>query len=259
MSKAKVYISSIITAILITATLSAWIVFGNTSFAQMTGTSYKIQSDSINFGGGYSSSTTYKSESTAGEIATGDSSSTNYKLRAGYQQMQEVYIAISAVADVTMSPSLGGITGGTSNGSTNVTVTTDSPSGYQLTITASSSPALISGSNSFADYTVGTPGTPDYDFSVLSTDSEFAFSPEGTDIASKYKDDGADCNTGSGDTADKCWDALSTSAQVIANRTSGNHPSGTVTTLKFRAESGSSHLQPEGIYTATTTVTALPI
>ncbi len=255
MSKTKIYISSFILTVLF-----AWIISEKISFAQMTGTAYKIQSDSINFGGGYSTSTTYRGESTLGEMSTGDSESTNYKMYAGYQQMQRVYIAISAVSDVTMSPSLGGITGGTSNGSTNVTVTTDSPSGYQLTITASSSPALVSGSNSFADYTVGTPGTPDYNFSVLATDSEFAFSPEGTDIANKYKDNGTNaCNTGSSDTADKCWDALSTSAQVIANRTSGNHPSGTVTTIKFRAESGASHLQPEGVYTATTTVTALPL
>jgi hypothetical protein len=254
MSKVKIIISSaIFTSIFVL------FVFGNISFAQMTGTVYKIQSDSVNFAGGYSTSTNYINESTVGEVGTGNLSSTNYKLYAGYQQMQSVYISISSVSDVVMSPSIGGITGGTSNGSTVVTVTTDSPSGYQLTITASSSPALVSGSNSFADYTTSVMGTPDYAFSVSSSDSEFAFSPEGADIISKFKDDGASCNTGSGDTADRCWDSLSTSPQVVANKTSANHPSGTATTLKFRAESGASHLQPEGVYTATTTVTALPL
>ncbi len=254
MFQKKIYISITIITILFVL-----FVFDNISFAQMTGTSYKIQSDSINFGGGYSTSTNYLNESTMGEVGTGNLSSSNYKLYAGYQQMNNVYIAISSVSDVIMSPSIGGIVGGTSNGSTVVTVTTDSPSGYQLTITASSSPALVSGSNSFADYTTEVLNTPDYSFIVLSSDSEFAFSPEGTDISSKYRDDGVSCDTGSGDAVDQCWDALSTSPKTIASRTSGNHPSGTATTLKFKAESGSSHLQPEGEYTATTTVTALPL
>lgn len=230
------------------------------SFAQMTSSSYKIQSDSVNVGGVRSSSASYTEEDTTGEIATGESSSTNYKVKAGYQQMQEVYIAISAAADVVMSPNIGGITGGTADGSTSFTVTTDSPSGYSVSIKASSSPALVSGSNSFADYTVASAGTPDYNFSILSTASEFAFSPEGTNLVQKFKDNGLDtCNTGSTDSSDKCWDALSTSAATIAQSTSGNHPSGTAMTLKFRAQSGSSHLQVEGVYTATTTVTALAL
>jgi hypothetical protein len=157
-----------------------------------------------------------------------------------------------------MSPSIAGVTGGTSNGSTVVTVTTDSPSGYSLFIKASSSPALISGANSFADYTPA--GDPDFTFSILASASEFAFSPEGTHIVQKYKDDTVSlCNTGSSDTPNACWDALSTSNQTISQSTSGNHPSGTATTLKFRAQSGSSHIQPPGEYTATTTVTALPL
>jgi len=234
------------------------LVVGHVSFAQMTGTLYEIQSDSINFGGGFSTSTSYTQESTFGEITTGNSSSTTYGIRAGYQQMQQVYIAITTVADVTMSPSIGGLTGGTSNGSTGVTVTTDSPSGYELTIKASSSPALVSGSNSFADYTTSG-AAPDFSFSIAVTDSEFGFTPEGSHIVDRFKDNGAVCDSGLGNTADACWDTLSTNEAVISRSTSGNHPSGTLTTLKFRAQSGPSHFQMEGEYTATTTVTALPI
>ena len=58
----------------------------------MQSTNYQIQSDSINFGGGFSSSTNYALESTAGELATGESSSTNYSLKAGYQQMVNNFI-----------------------------------------------------------------------------------------------------------------------------------------------------------------------
>ena len=225
----------------------------------MTSGTYKIQSDSVNFGGGDSSSSAYRVESTLGEIATGDSQSTTYKLKAGYQQMHEVYLAMTSASDITLA-SFGGVSGGTSNGNTSVTVTTDGAAGYTLTLKASSSPALVTGTgDSFADYTPASLGTPDFSFSIASSDSEFAFTPEGTDIASKFKDDGAACNTGSGDTADSCWYNLSTSPETVSSRASGNHPDGVATTLKFRVQSGSSHIQPNGVYTATTTLTAVSL
>jgi hypothetical protein len=108
-----------------------------------TSPSYQLQSDSINFAGGLSTSSNYSLESTAGEVATGESDSASYSLRAGYQQMQEVFLSMTAAPNVTMSPALGGLTGGTANGSTSVVVLTDSPSGYQLTIAAESAPALV--------------------------------------------------------------------------------------------------------------------
>ncbi len=254
MFKIKVYVGAIFVMALLVPSFVARI-----TLAQMNSTSYKVQSDSVNFAGNLSNSTNYRIEDTAGEIATGLSGSTNYNIAAGYQQMHNVYISIATVSDVVMSPSIGGVTGGTSNGSTVVTVTTDSPSGYDLFIKASSSPALIFGANSFADYTPSGVN-PDFTFSILSSDSEFAFSPEGTHIVQKYKDDGAsNCNTGSTDTVNACWDALSTTNKTISTSTSPNQPSGTATTLKFRAQSGSLHLQPAGEYTATTTVTAIPL
>lgn len=226
----------------------------------MNSANYKIQRDSVNFGGGLNSSASYSSENTFGEVATGDSASTNYKLRAGYQQMPEVYLAVTAAADVTMSPALGGVSGGTSNGSTALTVTTDDAAGYQLSIKASSSPALQGNTygDAISDYTPAG-AAPDFTFSVAANAAEFGFSPEGTDIAAKYKDDGVSCNTGSGDTGSACWDALSTSNQVISSRSSANNPSGTVTTIRFRAALGSSHITVADTYTATTTLTAIAL
>ena len=240
-----------------------FVFFINTSllFAQvMSSSNYKVQSDSVNFGGILSNSTNYKVEDTFGEIATGESSSENFKIKAGYQQMQEVYLAMTAASDVTMSPSLGGVTGGTSNGSTATTVTTDSPAGYQLSIKASSTPAMQANSQgtSISDYTPAG-ANPDFTFSVAAADGEFGFTPEGTDIHSKYKDDGASCNTGSGSTADACWNALSTTNETIASRSSANQPSGITTTIKFRITLGSSHFQVEDTYTATSTLTAVSL
>lgn len=228
--------------------------------ATMTSSSYKIQRDSVNVGGGLNSSANYISENTAGEVGTGDSASTNYKIRAGYQQMPEVYLSVTAASDVVMSPNLGGVTGGTSNGSTALTVTTDDAAGYQLSIKASSTPAL-QGNNygaSIADYTPAG-AAPDFAFSVPAADAEFGFSPEGTDIVAKYKDNGASCNTGSGDTASACWDALSTSNQIISSAAAANTPGGTATTIRFRATLGSSHITIADTYTATTTLTAVAL
>jgi len=221
----------------------------------MASTKYKIQSDSINVGGidtGVSSR--YGLLDTIGEVATGDSETEKYLLRAGYRQMDEIYLAMTAASDVFMSPSLGGVTGGTSNGSTSFTVKTDSPSGYQVTITASTSPALQSSADSFADY-VTAGATPDFTFLISNGTSAFGFTPEGDDIAPAYKDNGGDCGAGDADASDKCWDGLSTSPKVIVSRSSANHPSGVLTTLKFQAEVKSPKLQLPGTYTATTTIT----
>lgn len=226
--------------------------------AVMTSTSYSIQSDSVNFGGGLSTSTNYTQESTFGEVATGLSSSASFAVRAGYQQMQAVYLAIGTVADVTLTPSIDGTVGGTANGSTTVLVTTDNLTGYELYIKASSSPALVSGINSFADYTPAG-ANPDFTFSISPTVAEFAFSPEGSDITSEYKDNGTTCNVGALDTNDSCWNPLTTTNELIAQSAAANHPSGSATVLEFRAQSGASNAQPSGTYRATTTVTALPL
>ena len=223
----------------------------------MSSSNYKIQSDSINFGGGGSNSGSYSLQDTVGEIATGISSSTNYVMKAGYQQMRDVVLAVVPPSNVTM-PAIGGVTGGTADGSTNFKVTTDDAAGYTATIQASTSPALQSVTSNLSDY-VPSSGNPDYAFTYAATSSVFGFTAEGTDIVQRFKDDGSHCNAGAGDTAYACWDGLSTSPKTIVTRTSANQPSGTITTLRFRAASGSSHVQPDGQYIATTTVTVVAL
>jgi hypothetical protein len=103
-------------------------------------------------------------------------------------------------------------------------------------------------------------GVPDFTFVNAATNSSFAFTAEGTDIDQRFKDNGSGtCGVGSGDVTLSCWDGLSTSPKTINTRTSANHPSGIVTTLNFRAASGSNHIQVDGVYTATTTITVIPL
>lgn len=234
-----------------------FLLIDHQTFAAMSSSSYKIPTDSINVGGQSSSSTNFKELDTIGEVGSGLSSSTNYKLSAGFLASQNVYLSISAASDITMS-SFNGLTGGTGTGSTTWTVTTDNPAGYTLSVSSTTNPALTSAGSNFANYTPAT-SDPDYTWSVASTDSEFGFTPEGPDIYPRFKDNGSNaCNTGSSDTADRCWDSVLTSLKPIAYKSTGNHPSGTNTTVKVRAESGSSHIQPDGNYTATVQVTLLP-
>lgn len=233
--------------------------FSFVSHAQVRSSSnYQLQSDSINLGGGLSTSTNYIQESTIGEIATGRSTSSNFSLQAGYQQMQEVFLSLAGGGAVTMDPALPGITGGTSNGSTTFTVITDSPAGYQLTIQAENDPAMRRADLvSIADYT--PTGAADFTFSVPAAAAEFGFTPEGVDIATAFQDNGATCGVGGGDTSLACWAGLSTTATEIARSSGSNHPTGATTTIRFRVGITSGAGVETGVYTATTTVTALPL
>jgi len=225
----------------------------------MTGTTYSVQFDSLNSGGNNSVSSNYMTEDTVGEMATGISSSTNYVMLAGYQQMNVSFISITAPADGTL-PSINGLTGGSGVTTIEWTVLTDNFAGYALSVKATSSPALqaTTGGAFFADYTLKG-ASPDYTFAIANTTSEFGFSPEGTDIVARYKDNGASCNTGASDTVNKCWDPFTTTNTTIAQSTGSNHPSGTATTLRLQAESGTAHIQDSGTYQATLIVTAVTL
>lgn len=227
--------------------------------AVMQSGSYKIDTDSLNFGGGRSASGSYTNESTEGEIATGNSTSTNYKMSAGFQQYESSVLSVTGAPDVTMSPAIGGITGGSSTGSTFFSVTTDNPAGYTVSIKASNSPAMQAPTDTIANYGASI-ASPDFNFTAASAaESKFGFTVEGADIVNNFKDNGSACNTGAADTADKCWAGITTSNQTIVNTTSPNYPTGTATTLKFRVEAGSARKQDSGTYVATTTLTILPL
>lgn len=223
-----------------------------------TSNNYQIQSDSINVGGGLSTSTSYSQESTFGEIATGISDSGTYSLRAGYQQMQEIFLSLAVSGDVLMSPDLPGVTGGVANGSSTLTVLTDNPAGYQLTLVSENNPAMQNGPYSIANYDAGL--EPDFAFNTSGSDAHFGYSPEGADVVNDFLDDGGVCaEGGSLDTPLACWEGPSTTPRIIASGTGGNVPSGATTTVQFRVGIGSGAGVVAGVYTATTTITALPL
>lgn len=225
----------------------------------MSSPNYRIQSDSINIGGlDAQNSANYKMKDTIGEIASGESASASYKLKAGYRQMVEeaFYISVSAPENVSMTPDLQAITGGTANGTATINVKTNNSAGYKLELKVSTTPALKYDSAEFPDYTRNNP--PDYDWSIGSANSEFGFTPWGQDTIQKYRYIGTDCNQ-SGGTADEnyCWDGFNGTTNIqIAQATSSNHPSGTDTYVKYRAQIKSNGFQTPATYTATVTATA---
>ena len=88
---------------------------------------------------------------------------------------------------------------------------------------------------------------------------EFGFTPEGIDITSTYKDNGANtCGVGSSDTASACWDSVLTSTKLIASTSTPNSSfGGTITRVRFKAEAGDNSNPTQGSYVATITLTAV--
>jgi hypothetical protein len=169
-------------------------------------------------------------------------------------------ITISHPDDVTMS-SIAGITGGTGTGSAIWNIKTNNSAGFNMALKASSAPALTSGGNSFADYTESASDVPDYAWSIAAADSEFGYTVEPAteaDTATIFLDNGlSTCGTGSTQTVDACWIKFKTTDVVGINRSTITSSSGEDEVVKFRAQSGASHFQPEGSYTASITATAL--
>lgn len=167
-------------------------------------------------------------------------------------------------SDITMSPQLAGITGGTSNGSTYVRVLTNNAAGYNMTLIASSSAGMVGNSQGgfIAPYIPSSGIIPDFTFAVGSNKSAFGYTVEASttaDLAQAFMDDGLACNNGSGDVVDKCWVNSSTTARSIINRTSETANSGATTTIKFRVmiDQNPSPMIPQDTYVSTTTLTAV--
>jgi hypothetical protein len=169
----------------------------------------------------------------------------------------------TAATDIIMSGSIAGITGGTSNGGTQVNVLTNNAAGYLMTIKASSSPAMQGDTQggTIPNYTPTDTDTPDFAFAVGANTGEFAYTIEASttaDLFSKFLDDGAACGTGAGDTELACWYNVTTTPYTVINRSTDTANSGSTSTVRFRVQitANPSPAIPQDTYTATTTLTA---
>lgn len=165
-------------------------------------------------------------------------------------------ITISSGSDVTMSPNLG-VSSNTSTGSSSWIVKTNHATGYSLAVKASSSPALVSGSNSFADYTEGITGTPEV-WSLATGAKEFGYSAYGDDVLDATWGAGSSCGSGATIPNDLKYLGTKTTDKIIATRNVVTPTSGVTTNICFAAEQKDIYA-PSGTYTATITATATEI
>ncbi len=180
----------------------------------------------------------------------------------------------ASTTDVTMSPSIPGVTGGTAYGSTTVRVTTNSTGGYNMTIQFSSSTAMNSLTSPqqyyISNYSPTDSKVPDFAFSIggSGTAGEFGYSITASttsDIDTTFLDDGGTCGTGGADAVGGCWfnasttGAGSTIAERILNRTTPTEASGSTSTVLFqvRVPSSPSPALLTDTYVATATLTAV--
>lgn len=161
-------------------------------------------------------------------------------------------VSITSPADASMSVALG-VSQNTAVGTTTWNVKTNSSSGYTLTVQATSTPAMSSGSNSILDYQTGTPNT----WTATSGFAYFGYSAYGTDTPTGTWGTGSTCSTGGPNTISTTlkYKGLTTSGVQVSTRASTTTTSGVDTTVCYAVEQNGSYI-PSGTYTATVTATA---
>jgi hypothetical protein len=106
--------------------------------------------------------------------------------------------------------------------------------------------------------------TPDFTFSSAPVFGQLAYRVTGAqanDVDPTFRDNGSACGTGGGNTYGACWMGPETAAnqEMIINRASSTGGGGSTTTLNFRITipSNPNPTIPDGVYVATSTLTAL--
>lgn len=147
--------------------LAPW-CFAGIANGDMSSTHYQIYADSIGVdGGNFSSSTSFSLTDTIGEPAAGTVSSTDYEVRGGFQAMDRGTLVVSVgnggtINMGTLSPKTVG------TASVDVAISTDSATGYELSISSVSGPAPLADVVPPAVVTAGVEG---YGFSASGPDS----------------------------------------------------------------------------------------
>jgi hypothetical protein len=162
-------------------------------------------------------------------------------------------LTITSPADVTMAPNIG-IAANGSIGTSAWTVKTNSPTGFNFLLKASASPALVSGGNSFADYTETSAGVPEV-WSVPATNKEFGYSAYGTDVLTATWGTGAGCGSAGAPLGTMKYVGFKTTDKTVVTTSTVTTPSGSTINVCYAAEQDSVYAA-SGTYTATITATA---
>jgi hypothetical protein len=192
-------------------------------------------------------------------ISHGQSDTADFRIR---QTITDATSFLVDPSNVTMGASINGLTGGTATGTTQFVVRSNNASGYYVEIDyfdnagAHAMRGDEDGGEQIRDYFLGS-GTATFNMTA-STAAQFAYSVHSTtttDTAQAFKYSGSTCNSGSTNTAGKCWKAPSTTAVQIINRATAA-TNGATSTLYFKVHvpSGANPAPTAQTYTATATL-----
>jgi len=162
-------------------------------------------------------------------------------------------LGITSPSDVTMAPNLG-ISSNGSIGTSTWNVKTTSTTGFNFFLKASASPAMVSGANSFADYTETSAGVPEV-WSVSSGAKEFGFSAYGADVTTGTWGTGAGCGSAGAPLGTMKYVGFKTIDKNVATTSTVTLPAGSDINVCYAAQQNTVYA-PSGVYTATITATA---
>lgn len=164
-----------------------------------------------------------------------------------------------APVDVTMQPTIPGLTGGTATGSTPFTISTNNPAGYTVTIAFQDDAAMQYNDGGAEIPNLGSDVQVDFTDGVGVNEAAFGFTVTGTSTVSALL---GTTSCGSGDeSADNCWvlpDNTSGTPYTIVDSSEATPAAGNENTVYFQVhvnENPDPSL-PLGFYTATATLTA---
>ena len=157
-------------------------------------------------------------------------------------------ITITTPTAVTMPAMTVAINGSTASAAW--TVKTNNTIGYDLKIHASTTPALKSGTDNFADYTT-TPAV----WSITNGTKQFGFSAYGADTSTVTWGTGAGCGSATTPLGTMLYSGFATTDKTIATPAVPTPYAGVATTVCFAAEQKGIYAA-SGAYTATVTATA---
>lgn len=172
-------------------------------------------------------------------------------------------VSITAPGNFSLTGTINGISGGTATGNAAFSVLNSSELGFNMTIKASTSPALATGSYNFSDYSPNaSTGTPDYTWAAPSAgSSSFAFSvgaDTGTYANQKFRNTSSLCNQGSTNSTTNCWSGFNgtTAIPVVSTSAFSSVPVTETISLKAAFTSGNNTaMEADANYQATITAT----
>ncbi len=161
------------------------------------------------------------------------------------------------------SPSLSGLTGGTSNGTTTFSVATNDSAGYSVEISFVSnlgSRVLVFDDDNDIGFSNVAGFTDDLTEPASGEAGLFGYTVVGNNVATDFGDNGSSCDGSTTGTSDACFFMQGTPStpETIITNSSATSPAGDENSVVFRAVIGPDPdpTLPSGSYTATATLTA---